>query len=105
MQTTQTWLTWTDATFAAAALAAARSTDEAGRFGSHKAYVSASWDAFRRAHGGETGLATFKGRVLACQRLGLLALARVDLVEYVDQAVLVRSEIRYGISEFHAIRV
>ncbi len=89
--------------FADAVRAAAAEVTGDGRFGDRRVFIAALW---RRAARGELAgltLAEFKRRLLDANRAGDLSLARADLVDAMDPAVVAESEIRDLGSSFHFV--
>ena len=78
--------------------AAARATD--GRFGARKVFVAALW---RDPAFAALPLAEFKARLLAAHRAGAATLARADLTNAMDPALLRESEIAHLDSRYHFV--
>lgn len=89
--------------FARAVRAAAAEVTGEGRFGDRRVFIAALW---RRAARGELAgltLADFKKRLLDANQAGDLSLARADLVDAMDPALVAESEIRDLGSSFHFV--
>ena len=90
-------------TFAAAALSAARDPTTV-RFGSHKAFIDSVFERFSSGIDRPAmELPTFKNKLVAAHRKGLLTLARADLVEAMDPERVAASETRYLNTTFHFV--
>jgi hypothetical protein len=76
-----------------------------GWFGDSKVFIAAAYDAYRARHGDLLSLEGFKDLLVEANRLGHLQLARADLVEAMDPALVRRSLTTYHIANFHFIRV
>jgi hypothetical protein len=82
----------TPAGFASEVLAAAQAVPDAGRFvGSEKVFIASAYDAYVQRTGHVLSLDRFKDRLVEANRLGLLSLARADLVEAMDPEQVRRS--------------
>lgn len=89
--------------FARAVRAAAAEVTGDGRFGDRRVFIAALW---RRVAEGELAgltLADFKRRLLEANQAGDLSLARADLVDAMDPALVAESEIRDLGSSFHFV--
>jgi hypothetical protein len=73
------------------------------RFGARKVFISAVYDRARAADHHVGSREVFGARLVECLRLGLLELARADLVSAMHPAAVARSETRDNISTFHFV--
>jgi hypothetical protein len=89
--------------FAGAVLATAARVPESGRFGDRKVFVSAVWDALPEAARDGLSLDSFKRQLFVAHRLGLLVLARADLVAAMPAASVTASQIGYDGVQFHFV--
>ena len=89
--------------FAAAVGAAVARTDERGRYGTRKVFVSAIWSALDMAHRRRLTADTFKARLLEAHRAQLLCLARADLVAAMSPGMVAASEIDAHGATFHFV--
>jgi hypothetical protein len=71
-----------------------------GRFGSRKVFVSSIWQELA---GSGLGYSTFKDRLIAANRFGLLSLARADLVAAMPPEMVTASETAYPGATFHFV--
>lgn len=92
-------MTITNAAFAARVRALLPRVGGAGRFGPRKVFICALW----RAMAGAGRIDLFKQRLVDCNREGLLALARADLVGAMDPELVRESEIHWRGAEFHFV--
>lgn len=88
---------------AAAVLATAARVPASGRFGDRKVFVSAIWGALPEAVRDGLSLDSFKGQLFVANRLGLLVLARADLVAAMPAASVTASQIGYDGVQFHFV--
>src|SRR5678816_3231483 len=86
---------------AAAVLATAARVPASGRFGDRKVFVSAIWGALPEAARDGLSLDSFKRQLFVAHRLGLLVLARADLVAAMPGASVTASQIAYDGVQFH----
>lgn len=89
--------------FARAVRAAAAEVTGEGRFGDRRVFIAALWRRVARGDLAGLGLADFKRRLLDANRAGDLSLARADLVDAMDPALVAESEIRDLGSSFHFV--
>lgn len=89
--------------FAAAVLATAAKVPASGRFGERKVFVSAVWDALSEAARDGLSIDSFKRQLFVAHRLGLLVLARADLVAAMPAASVTASQIGYDGIQFHFV--
>src|SRR5688572_19413931 len=97
MTTTNNTAPWIP--FAAAVHLAAETAE---RFGDRKAFISSVYDRLAPWAQG-TGLAEFKARLVHCQMIGLVNLARADLVGAMDPRLVAASEIEDRGASFHFV--
>lgn len=92
------------ATLARDVSSAAARIHDAGRYNDRKVFIAATWRALakseRYAH---MDLESFKAKLAAANRQGLLRLHRADLVSAMDPDEVERSEVRYLNATFHFI--
>ena len=88
---------------AAAVLATAAKVPASGRFGDRKVFISAVWDALPEAVRDGLNLDSFKGQLFVAHRLGLLVLARADLIAAMPAASVTASQIGYDSVQFHFV--
>lgn len=75
-----------------------------GRFGTQLLFIAPLRDAWCAAYGG-ANRADFAAQLIAAHRLGMLRLARADLVPAMDRSLVSDSEITYQGAEFHFLHV
>lgn len=73
------------------------------RFGARKVYISAIYTAAMLTDHEVGELDTFKARLIAANRAGLLDLARADLIAAMDPEAVEVSEIHHLTSTFHFV--
>ena len=98
-------MNWTEALvdLVAAVLATAARVPASGRFGDRKVFVSAVWDALPEAVRDGLSIDSFKRQLFVTHRLGLLVLARADLVAAMPAASVAASQIGYDGVQFHFV--
>lgn len=90
----------------AAGVQDAADRDGVARAGPRKAFISSVWASMRRASPDEVPpLDTFKARLVEASRMGLIRLARADLVRAMDPVLVAESETTYLNATFHFVEI